>query len=140
MRPVIQEDKTGCGLASVATLAGVTYQQVKTQAGLLGINVEDPKLWSDTRYIRKLLASYNISVSRQVSTFQSWQHLPPLALLAIKWHQVHHRTFWHWVVFYRGPQGPIILDSKRELRNHGRTDFGRIKPKWFLPVINSLSD
>ncbi len=140
MRPVIQKDKTGCGIASVATLVGVNYQQVKTKAGQLGINVEDPKLWSDTRYIRKLLASYNFSVSRRVSTFKSWQTLPPLALLAIKWHQVHDCAFWHWVVFYRGPQGPIVLDSKQELLNHCRTDFGRIKPKWFLPVTNALSN
>ncbi len=139
MRPVIQEDKTGCGLASVATLAGVSYRQVKITADQLGINVQDPKLWSDARYIQKLLASYNTSVSRQASTFRSWQHLPPLALLAIKWHQVHDCAFWHWVVFYRGPQGPIVLDSKRELRNHCRTDFGRIKPKWFLTVTNSPS-
>ena len=134
MRPVIQEDQTGCGLASVATLVGLSYRQVKTKAGKLGINVEDPKLWSDTKYIRKLLASYNISVSHQASTFKSWQKLPPLALLAVKWHQERGCAVWHWVVYHRGPQGPIVLDSKRELRNHCRTDFGRIKPKWFLMV------
>ena len=138
MQPVIQEDKTGCGLASVATVAGVDYQHVKTKARQLGINVEDPALWSDTRYIRKLLTSYNISASRQVSIFTSWDNLPPLALLAIKWHRSHESAFWHWVVFHRGPQGPIVLDSKRELRTHCRTDFGRIKPKWFLTVTNSL--
>ena len=140
MRPVIQEDKTGCGFASVATLAGVNYQHAKTRARQLGINVEDPKLWSDTRYIRKLLASYNISVSHRASTFKSWQKLPPLALLAVKWHQERDCAFWHWAVFHRGPHGPIVLDSKRELRNHRRTDFGRIKPKWFLTVTHSPSN
>ncbi len=138
MRPVIQEDKTGCGLASVATVAGVSYQHVKTTAGQLGIDVEDPTLWSDTRYVRKLLASYNISASRQVSTFTSWDNLPPLALLAIKWHSKNNCAFWHWVAFHRGTQGPMVLDSKRELRTHARKDFGRIKPKWFI-TINSQS-
>ena len=33
MQPIIQEDKTGCGFASVATLAGVSYQHVKTSGG-----------------------------------------------------------------------------------------------------------
>ena len=32
MKPVIQEDKTGCGLASVAALASVSYLHVKTVA------------------------------------------------------------------------------------------------------------
>lgn len=139
MRPVIQEDKTGCGLASVASVVGVSYRQVKDQAGQLGINVEDPKLWSATKYIRKLLTHNGISVSRQVTTFTSWDSLPPLALLAIKWHQFNQCAFWHWVVFYRGTQGPMVLDSKRELRTHCRTDFGRIKPKWFLTVTAPLS-
>jgi hypothetical protein len=31
MQPIIQEDRTGCGIASVASLAGVSYQHVKRQ-------------------------------------------------------------------------------------------------------------
>ena len=134
MKPVVQEDRTGCGFASVATLAGVSYQHVKTVAGQLGIHVQDPKLWSDTKYMRKLLASYGVSVSPKTTTFKSWGNLPSLALLGIKWHKRNDCTFWHWVVFYRGPQGPVVMDPKGELRTHYRTDFGRIKPKWFLTV------
>jgi ABC-type bacteriocin/lantibiotic exporter with double-glycine peptidase domain len=134
MKPVIQEDSTGCGLASVATLAGVTYQHVKTVAGQLGIDVQDPQLWSDTTYVRKLLAHYGLSASRKTTTFKSWGNLPPRALLAIKWHKRNACAFWHWVVFYRGPQGPVVMDPKREPLTHCRTDFGRLKPKWFLTL------
>ena len=28
-----------------------------------------------------------------------------------------------------------VLDSKKTLRKNRRTDFGRMKPKWFIPVI-----
>lgn len=136
IKPVVQEDKTGCGFASVATLAGVSYQHVKTVAGQLGFDVQDPKLWSDKRYIRKLLTHYGLSASSKITPFKSWDNLPPLALLAIKWHRRNNCAFWHWVVFYRGRQGPVILDPKRELRTHCRKDFGRIKPKWFI-MINS---
>ena len=38
MQPIIQEDKTGCGFACAATLAGVSYQHVKTVVGQLGID------------------------------------------------------------------------------------------------------
>jgi hypothetical protein len=63
--------------------------------------------------------------------------LPDLALLAIKWRRVRGRAFWHWVVFWRGPEGPVVLDPKRGLRTNTRTDFGRIRPKWFLAVTKS---
>ena len=69
MKPVIQEDRTGCGLASVATLAGVSYQHVKTVEGQLGIDVKDAKPWSDTQYFQKVLTSYGLSVSTQTTTF-----------------------------------------------------------------------
>ncbi len=134
MKPVIQEDKTGCGLASVAALASVSYLHVKTVANKLSINVQNPQLWSDTMYVRKLLANYGLSTSRKTTTFKSWETLPPVALLAIKWHQRKNQSSWHWVVFWRGPKGPVVLDPKRELHTHCRTDFGRIKPKWFLTI------
>jgi len=134
MKPVVQKDATGCAFASVAVLANVSYLHVKTVAHKLGITVQDPRLGSDTIYVRKLLAHYGLSMSRKTTTFESWETLPPVALLAIKWHRKNTRAFWHWVVFYRGLKGPMVLDSKRELCTHSRTDFGRMKPKWFLTV------
>ncbi len=44
MKPVIQEELTGCGIASVAALAGITYQQAKSIANRLGIFAEDQQL------------------------------------------------------------------------------------------------
>ena len=134
MQPVIQEDRTGCGFASVATLAGVSYQQVKRVAGQLGIDVQDPQLWSETKHVRQLLTHYGLSPSSKTTKFTSWERLPSLALLAIKWHRHHDHPFWHWVVFYRGSDGPCVFDPKRELRTNVRTDFGRITPKWFIRI------
>jgi hypothetical protein len=134
MQPVIQEDRTGCGLASVATVVGVSYQQAKRVASQLGIEAQDPQLWSSTTYVRTLLTHYGVSTSPDTTPFSSWDTLPPLALLAIKWHKRNARAFWHWVIFWRGPEGPVVLDPKQSLQNHVRTDFGRIKPKWFLTV------
>ncbi len=134
MKLIVQEDKTGCAFACVAMLTGVRYQQVKRVASQLHIEVQDPLLGSDTKHIRTLLTHYSLSASSGTTPFKSWDHLPSLALLAIKWHKPHHRAFWHWVVFWRGPEGPVVLDPKKSLQKHVRTDFGRIKPKWFLTV------
>lgn len=134
MKPVIQLERTGCGIASVAALAGVSYAQAKQVANRLGIFAEDSKLWSETDYVRSLLKEYGIRSARTEAPFTSWEALPDLALLAIKWHKERDRAFWHWVVFWRGPYGPVVLDSKRALRNHERTDFGRMRPTWFISV------
>ncbi|MGE3154079.1 MAG: hypothetical protein AB7G48_18645 [Nitrospiraceae bacterium] len=135
MKPVVQEERTGCGIAAVATLAGVTYREARRTAYRLGIVATDPRLWSETAHVRRLLVQYRIRPAKSETPFRSWKALPPLALLAIKWHRVKGTAFWHWVVFHRGPDGPVVLDPKRSLRVHCRTDFGRMKPKWFLLVM-----
>lgn len=134
MKPIAQLERTGCGIAAVATLAGVSYREMQRMANRLGIFADDQKLWSETSYVRRLLKEYGIRSARTEVPFTSWEALPDLTLLAIKCHKEWERMFWHWVVFWRGPCGPVVLDSKRALRRHVRTDFGRMKPKWCIPV------
>jgi len=134
MKAVVQAEKTGCGIASVATLARVSYARAKTEANRLGIYAEDPQLWSDTIHVRTLLNNFGLSTSRKEQVFLSWDKLPDLALLAIKWHREHGKPFWHWVVFVREGKQSYVLDSKKALKQNRRTDFGRIKPKWFIEV------
>lgn len=134
MKPVVQLERTGCGIASVAALAGVSYAEAKRVANRLGICADDSKLWSETGYVRRLLKEYGIRSTRTEVPFTSWEALPDLALLAIKWHKERDRAFWHWVVFRRGPSGPVVLDPMRELRTPIRTDFGRMKPRWFIGI------
>lgn len=133
-KPVIQQETTGCGIASVAAVAGVSYAHAKKLATGLGISAQDERLWSETDYVRRLLDRYGYRASRKTSPFRSWDALPDLALLAIKWHVEKNRPFWHWVVFVREANAASVLDSKKSLRNHRRTDFGRMKPKWYIEV------
>ena len=100
----------------------------------LGIVADDSRLWSETGHVRRLLREFGIRPANTEVRLTSWEALPDLALLAVKWHKERDRTFWHWVVFWRGPCGPVMLDSKRALRRHVRIDFGRMKVKWFIPV------
>lgn len=134
MNPVVQDERTGCGIASVAALAGVSYARAKAQAARLGISAEDPKLWSDTKYVRTLLGKFGLSTSGKQRKFHSWERLPDLALLAIKWHLEKGKPYWHWVVFVREEESTYVLDPKKTLKKNKRTDFGRMKPKWFIEV------
>jgi hypothetical protein len=134
VKPVVQRERTGCGIASVATLAGVSYAQAKRAANRLGIIADDPRLWSETRHVRDLLKDFRIHAANEEAPFVSWAALPEVALLAIKWHREQGCAFWHWVVFWRSPGGPVVLDPKQALRRHIRRDFGRMKPKWWIKI------
>lgn len=135
MKPVIQEEITGCGIASSAAIAGLTYQQAKKVANEMGIFAGDSCLWSDTAYVRQLLAKLDIETSNVEHPFTNWEDLPSCALLSIKWRVKSGKPFWHWVVFVREGQDQYVLDSKKALKANVRKDFGRMKPKWFIPVI-----
>ena len=135
MKPVIQQEVTGCAIASAAAIAGLSYKEAQKIANGFGIYAEDQKLWSSTSHMRKLLKELGCSTSPQEHDFESWDALPDLALLSIKWHMENGRPFWHWVVFVREGDGAYVLDSKKALKNHVRRDFGRMKPKWYIEVI-----
>lgn len=134
MKPVLQLERTGCGIAAVAAIAGVSYRQAQRTANRLGIFAMDRLLWSETAYVRRLLQKYRLRPASTERPFRSWSSLPDLALLAIKWHRDHGQPCWHWVVFVRDREGERVLDSKRLLVHHVRRDFGRMKPKWYMAV------
>ena len=135
MKPVIQEDKTGCAIACAANVAGVTYQYAKKVASEIGIQVDDCTLWSEIQPIRKLLARLGFRTANEKKTFRGWGDLPSLALLSIKWHEVHGRPYWHWVLFVRQEGRSYVIDPNKTLKNNVRTDFGRMKPKWYIEVF-----
>ena len=134
LSPIRQEEITGCGIASVANTWGLSYQEVKAQANQLGIFADDTKLFSDTGYVRTLLAQYNIKTHTKETPFTSWEALPDLALLAIKYYEEAGEGFWHWVVFKRVNGQGYVLDSSQSLTSHLRLDFENMQPKWFISM------
>ena len=134
MKPVIQEDVTRCAIASAAAISGISYRKAKRAASRLGIDVNNPAIWSDAKYIRTLLRHFGFKTSRGETRFKNWRSLPDCALLASKWHLEAGRPCWHWVVFVREQDRAYVLDSKQSLKNKVRTDFGKIKPQWFIRV------
>lgn len=86
MKAVIQEEVSGCGIACVAALTGKSYEETRRVANGLGIFAEDPRLWSETTHVRTLLAHFRILAAAGETPFESWDALPPMALLSTKWH------------------------------------------------------
>jgi hypothetical protein len=44
LKPVVQEETTGCGIASVANILGKTYSEMKATANAMGIHASDKSL------------------------------------------------------------------------------------------------
>jgi hypothetical protein len=137
LKPFIQEETSGCGIAAVANILGKTYSEMKVVANAMGIYAEDKSLWSDTQYVRKMLANADVETSADEIPFEAWNTLPDLALLAIKHHQEEGKNFWHWVVFKRENGEAVVLDSASYLPSNIRTDFDDMQPKWFIEVMNA---
>lgn len=137
LKPVVQEETTGCGIASVANILGKTYPQMKAIANNMGVYATDKSLWSDTQYVRRMLSSAGVKTSSEEIPFKSWETLPDLALLSIKYHQEEGCDFWHWVVFKRLDGQPLVLDSASYLPSNIRQDFDMMQPKWFIEVENT---
>lgn len=134
IKPVVQEEVTGCGIASVANILGKSYSDMKSIANGMGIYATDKSLWSDTQHVRRMLLSAGVQTSEAEIPFVSWDSLPDLALLAIKHHQEDGKNFWHWVVFQREQANAFVLDSAASLDSNIRTDFQDMAPKWFIQV------
>lgn len=137
MKPVVQEEITGCGIASVANILGKTYSEMREIANGMGIYASDESLWSDTRHVRKMLSAFGVETSAEEIPFESWSALPNVALLSIKHHRENGKNFWHWVVFKRTDGEEVVLDSAASLPSNIRTDFKEMQPKWFIEVKNT---
>ena len=136
MSAVIQEEETGCGIASVANIVQLSYSKVKAKANSLGIFADDVSLYSDTGYVRKLLLGYGVKCSGIEHPFTSWEKLPDVALLSIKYREENGSPLWHWVVYKRVDGKPVVLDSASYLQENIRTDFDKMSPRWYIEVVN----
>ena len=110
---------------------------MKAIANNMGIHASDESLWSDTQYVRRMLASQGVNTSDHEASFTSWSELPDLALLSIKHYQEAGKDFWHWVVFKRINGQGFVLDSASYLPSNLRQDFEAMQPKWFIEVTNA---
>ncbi len=134
LKPVVQEEVTGCGIASIANIVGKTYKEMKAIANDMGIYADDKSLWSDTRYVRELLSHEGFKTSDNEIAFESWDKLPDMALLSIKHHEEDGINFWHWVVFKRIKEQYFVLDSASYLPSNIRVDFEHMQPEWYIEV------
>ncbi len=135
MRRVKQGDPTGCGLACIAMLANSDYNSVRKLA-LEQLGFDDSgSFYTGTKHLRDLANSFNIELGKKRRQFKSFGELPEIAILAINYKE--ELDTWHWVVYRRTKNDEFVYDPKKNIKANKRRDFGRIKARWFLPVINT---
>lgn len=144
VRRCLQHDRSGCGLACVAMLAGIGYAQARTLARALAIG---PRLsrhraggggaraplesWrTDARQLRRMLAVLRIG-SGSERAVGDWRDCGGDGLVAIN---PREDGTWHWVVYLHDPVAPRVLDPNPRVRRDPRRDFGRMRPVRFVPV------
>jgi len=139
----LQHDRTGCGLACVAMLAGIGYAQARTLARALAIGPRPYRYraggglrtaregWlTDARQLRRMLAVLRIRSGGERAV-RDWRECDGDGLVAIN---PRADGTWHWVVYLHDPVSPRVLDPNPRVRRDPRRDFGRMRPARFVPV------
>jgi ABC-type bacteriocin/lantibiotic exporter with double-glycine peptidase domain len=122
LKHVRQIERTECGAACVAILAGVSLAKART---LLGQSSEDKNNRTSTEDIRAALAKLQIRLGRE-NYCTSWEKIDAKlqrGLLAVSDKNIGEpNQTWHWVVYDRVEGESPILDpqSKLERRKPGR--------------------
>lgn len=129
LQRVIQEDRTGCGFACVATIADTTYSRVKRMA-CLEFGWESRKVfYTGYHHLNRLLESLGCTTERGRG-IKKWESLPDLAIVAINPDETERN--WHWVVFAREGGSSFVIDPRSKCER--RTDFWRMRLRSCIPV------
>jgi ABC-type bacteriocin/lantibiotic exporter with double-glycine peptidase domain len=132
VKRIIQENPTGCGIACVAMLAGLSYEKViKVAHGLFGWPKSQRTFYTSSAQLGELLETFGVE-SQRGRAVRSWESLPNRAIAGINYNT--KKNTWHWVVFIRNGDRQYVLDpkSKRERRR----DFGRMRLRSCIPVVS----
>ena len=113
IRFVPQRHSTDCGVACVAMIAGVSYQEA---FDAFRFSPDQRQFYTTHTCLTKALGRLGISVLRK--KFRSWQAIPGLAIVAVN-HRCNRQLF-HWVMF----DGRQILDPmQNKYRQHRASGF-----------------
>jgi ABC-type bacteriocin/lantibiotic exporter with double-glycine peptidase domain len=133
IRHVYQPDDTGCGVACIAMIAGLTYQQVKDKMMNVGFFKKSEDNFGTTfKDMTNALKIFNINPHPRRRKFKKWKNIP--AKLAITSTNYDKSGDWHWVVFVRDLEGHFIYDPGKR-RKKIRDLRGKKASGWFIEIF-----
>lgn len=129
MKRIIQEDGSGCGLACVAMVAGVTYAEARVFAvDYLDFDPLGP-FYTEIIDLRYMLSEYGYGLSRY-TPFKAYEYISPLAILEIERSGNHN----HWVLYVKCGLDRYILDPAQGVKSERRRDWHRMRPVSYANV------
>ncbi|RZL46357.1 MAG: hypothetical protein EOP00_15225 [Pedobacter sp.] len=131
IKHVCQPDDTGCGIACLAMILNLTYNQVKDwmiKNKFLKPGTND--FGTTFQDLYKVLAEHRIKIVRK-RKFKQWRNIP--AKVAIVSTNYNASGCWHWVVFIRDIEGCFIYDPGKR-RKKIRDFRGKVSGQ-FIEVI-----
>jgi len=132
MRRIVQKDVTGCGLACAAMLGGTTYLRAKALAVRLGISSDRPPYYTSSGQLSLLLRKLGLRPSKG-RKLSNWASLQGLSVVGINYSE--RNNIWHWVVYVPSANGGYVLDPRESVKTTRRTDFGRMVPRSYIPIL-----
>lgn len=134
---VPQDDETGCGIACVAMIAGVSYEDAK--AAVFGKSLRKKVFYTSGPDLRRGLERFGLTLkpAARARRFESWRRLVWTSIVAVE-QTPPNKMHWHWVVFVDDGIRRYVLDpSWPEIV---RTDFRRMEGRSYFCVETLRSD
>ena len=130
-----QEDDSGCGLACLAMLTGMSYNEVKKRLKLKIFSKESNEFYTNFHQTIRCAKILGLSLnSRKRNT--EWKSIETNAIVSTDYTKGKTK-YWHWVVFVRNKNGWFVYDP-HETKGRGgkkiRSMRGR-KLGWYMTVI-----
>ena len=131
LKRVVQKDATGCGLACIAMVAGVSYTQAKKAAVKSRVVDENQPYYTNSGQLARILEELGGSAEKG-RRLSHWSSLTSLCIVGIGYKEAEDT--WHWVVFVPDRTGGHVLDPRKSVTTNRRKDFSRMVPHRYIPV------
>lgn len=133
IKRVIQEDSTGCGIACVAMVAGISYAEAKqltVNNKILKKSVKN--FYTTTKDLVNILKSIGIEPSKGRKV-RYWSSINNISIVAINF--LETTDTWHWVVFIPDADTGYVLDPSKRIKAEKRIDFSRMRLRSYIPIF-----
>lgn len=132
IKRVIQVDSTGCGIACIAMVAGISYaeaKQITLNNEILKKSVKN--FYTTTKDLVNVLNSIGIESSKGRKV-RYWSSINTISIVGINF--LETTDTWHWVLFIPNEDTGYVLDPSKRVKTEKRTDFSRMRLRSYIPI------
>ena len=132
IKRVIQEDSTGCWIACIAMVAGISYaeaKQITLNNEILKKSVKN--FYTTTKDLVNFLNSIGIESSKGRKV-RYWSSINTISIVGINF--LETTDTWHWVLFIPNEDTGYVLDPSKRVKTEKRTDFSRMRLRSYIPI------